>query len=326
MFLMLNLEAAATNLLSIPVLAFALGLLAARLRSDLSVSKGLTDGISFVLLLAIGFKGGAAIHGVSLGELAVPLATTLLVGCVIPLFAFAILGFGRRKISKVDRGSIAAHYGSTSLVTFSAALVFLESQDVSYEGKVTALLVAMEIPGILVGILLAKGGFSALKNKELIREVFLGKSVLLLLGGLLIGAIAGPKGIGQVSPLFVDALPGLLTLFLLTLGFKAGSHLGEFKALGFKLVAFGTIFPLFAGSMGALIATLIGMSPGGATAFAVLCASASYIAAPAAVSVALPEASKPLTILSSLGVTFPFNLIVGIPVYFMMANAFATWF
>lgn len=326
MFLMLNLEAAATNLLSIPVLAFALGLLAARLRSDLSVSKGLTDGISFVLLLAIGFKGGAAIHGVSLGELAVPLATTLMVGCVIPLFAFALLGFGRRKISKVDRGSIAAHYGSTSLVTFSAALVFLESQDVSYEGKVTALLVAMEIPGILVGILLAKGGFSALKNKELIREVFLGKSVLLLLGGLLIGAIAGPKGIGQVSPLFVDALPGLLTLFLLTLGFKAGSHLGEFKALGFKLVAFGTIFPLLAGSMGALIATLIGMSPGGATAFAVLCASASYIAAPAAVSVALPEASKPLTILSSLGVTFPFNLIVGIPVYFMMANAFATWF
>lgn len=323
---MLNLDAAATNLLSIPVLAFALGLLAARLRSDLSVSKGLTDGISFVLLLAIGFKGGAAIHGTSLGALALPLFATLIIGCVIPLIAFAVLGLGKKKISKIDRGSIAAHYGSTSLVTFSAALVFLETQDVSYEGKVTALLVAMEIPGILVGILLAKGGFSALKNKELIREVFLGKSVLLLLGGLLIGAIAGPKGVGQVSPLFVDALPGLLTLFLLTLGFKAGSHLGEFKALGFKLVAFGTLFPLFTGALGAFTAALIGMSPGGATAFAVLCASASYIAAPAAVSVALPEASKPLTILSSLGVTFPFNLIVGIPVYFMMANAFAAWF
>ena len=326
MFRMLNLDAAATNLLSIPVLAFALGLIAARLRSDLSVSKGLTDGISFVLLLAIGFKGGAAIHGTSLGALALPLGATLIIGCVIPLIAFAVLGLGKKKISKIDRGSIAAHYGSTSLVTFSAALVFLETQDVSYEGKVTALLVAMEIPGILVGILLAKGGFSALKNKELIREVFLGKSVLLLLGGLLIGAIAGPKGVGQVSPLFVDALPGLLTLFLLTLGFKAGSHLGEFKALGFKLVAFGTLFPLFTGALGAFTATLIGMSPGGATAFAVLCASASYIAAPAAVSVALPEASKPLTILSSLGVTFPFNLIVGMPVYFMLANAFGAWF
>ncbi len=325
MFLMLNLDAAATNLLSIPVLAFALGLLAARLRSDLSVSKGLTDGISFVLLLAIGFKGGAAIYGVSIGELAIPLTMTIVLGCVIPLIAFALLGLGKKKISKVDRGSIAAHYGSTSLVTFSAALVFLETQNITYEGKVTALLVAMEIPGILVGILLAKGGFSALKNKELIREVFLGKSVLLLLGGLLIGAIAGPTGVEKVSPLFVDALPGLLTLFLLTLGFKTGGHLGEFKALGFKMLAFGTLFPLFTGAAGALTATLIGMSPGGATAFAVLCASASYIAAPAAVSVALPEASKPLTILSSLGVTFPFNLIVGIPVYFMMANAFAAW-
>ncbi|MEY4321082.1 MAG: hypothetical protein RLZZ471_1023, partial [Actinomycetota bacterium] len=250
----------------------------------------------------------------------IPLGTTVLLGCIIPLLAFLVLRFVPA-LTRVDRGAVAAHYGSTSLVTFSAALVFLDNAGLQYEGVVTTLLVVMEIPGILLGIVLAKGGLRGLKDKELFREVFLGKTVLLMLGGLVIGLLTGAQGFEKVKPLFVDAMPGLLTLFLLTLGIKAGQRLGEFKTLGWRMGAFAVVFPVFAGFLGAAAGSLAGLSIGGATALAVLCASASYIAAPAAVSVALPEASASIPLVSSLGSTFPFNLVFGIPLYLQ----FATW-
>lgn len=315
----MNLELAIANLTSIPVLAFAFGVIASRLKTDLSVSKGAYEAISFVLLLSIGFKGGIALHATNFGQVGIPLGTTVLLGCMIPLLAFLVLRFVPA-LNRVDRGSVAAHYGSTSLVTFSAALVFLDNAGFEYEGVVTTLLVVMEIPGILLGIVLAKGGLSGLKDKELLREVFLGKTVLLMLGGLLIGLLAGAKGFENVKPLFVDAMPGLLTLFLLTLGIKAGSQLGEFKNLGWRMGAFAVVFPIFAGFLGAAAGSLAGLSVGGATALAVLCASASYIAAPAAVSVALPSASASIPLVSSLGATFPFNLVLGIPLYLQFAS------
>lgn len=319
---MLSIDSAIANLTSIPVLAFALGIFAARVKSDLSVSKGAYDTISFVLLLAIGLKGGHALQATSFQDAIGPVLATLAIGSVIPALVFFALK-GVKKINDVDRGSIAAHYGSTSLVTFTAALVFLESSKIAYEGIVTTLLVAMEIPGILIGVLLAKGGLKALKDRELIREVFLGKTVLLLLGGVLLGFISGAESYEKVKLLFVDAQPGLLTIFLLTLGIKAGQNFGEFKKVGVPLTIASVVFPVLGGAMGAAVGSLIGLSVGGAAALAVLCASASYIAAPAAVGIALPEANGSIPITMSLGVTFPFNLLVGIPLYIWFAQIFS---
>ena len=319
---MLSIESAIANLTSIPVLAFALGIFAARVKSDLSVSKGAYDTISFVLLLAIGLKGGHALQATSFQDAIGPVLATLAIGSVIPALVFFALK-GVKKINDVDRGSIAAHYGSTSLVTFTAALVFLESSKIAYEGIVTTLLVAMEIPGILIGVLLAKGGLKALKDRELIREVFLGKTVLLLLGGVLLGFISGAESYEKVKLLFVDAQPGLLTIFLLTLGIKAGQNFGEFKKVGVPLTIASVVFPVLGGAMGGAVGSLIGLSVGGAAALAVLCASASYIAAPAAVGIALPEANGSIPITMSLGVTFPFNLLVGIPLYIWFAQLFS---
>ena len=304
-----------------PVLAFALGILASRPKTNLSISQGAFDSISFVLLLAIGLKGGFALQNSHITDVALPLVATLALGCLIPLIAFGLLRFVK-KLDATDRGSIAAHYGSTSLVTFTAAVVFLETAHVFYEGFVTTLLVAMEIPGILIGILLARGGLSALKDKHLLKEVFLGKTVLLLLGGVMLGFISGPKGYESVKTFFVDAQPGLLTLFLLTLGIKAGENLKKFRELGAPLVTFAFAMPLIGGTIGALTGAALGLSVGGSTALAVLCASASYIAAPAAVSIALPKANPSIPITAALGLTFPFNLLIGLPVYFSLA----TWF
>lgn len=318
-----SLDIAISSLTSIPVLAFALGVLASRLKADISISKSAVEIISFVLLLAIGLKGGFALRESGLAGTALPIGVTLLLGCLIPLIAFLLLRFVP-KLSLVDRGSMAAHYGSTSLVTFTAAIVFLENAKISYEGFVTTLLVAMEIPGILIGILLAKGGLTALKDRELLSEIFFGKTVLLLLGGVIMGYISGPKGYESVKTLFVDAQPGLLTLFLLTLGIKAGQNFKHFKTLGIGIGAFAIVMPLLGGVLGALSGALLGLSAGGATALAVLCASASYIAAPAAVSIALPKANQSIPITASLGITFPFNLILGLPIYFWLAELFTS--
>ncbi len=312
---------AIASLTSVPVLAFVLGVLASRLKTDMSISKSAVDIISFVLLLAIGLKGGFALRNTGLSESGLPILTTLMLGCLIPLIAFALLRL-IPKLTLIDRGSIAAHYGSTSLVTFTAALVFMDNAVIEYEGVATTLLVVMEIPGLLIGILLAKGGLSALKDRELLKEVLFGKTVMLLLGGVLMGYISGPSGYESVKTLFVDAQAGLLTLFLLTLGIQAGKNFKYFKDLGLPLVVFALVMPVIGGTLGALVGASIGLSAGGATALAVLCASASYIAAPAAVSIALPNANKSVPITASLGVTFPFNLAIGLPVYFWLAQTF----
>ena len=318
---MTSIDIALSSLTSIPVLAFALGILASRLKTDMSISKNAVEIISFVLLLAIGLKGGFALQKNGLGDSGLPILTTLLLGSLIPLIAFALLKLVR-KLSQVDRGAIAAHYGSTSLVTFTAALVFLDNSKIEYEGLVTTLLVVMEVPGLLIGILLAKGGLSAIKDKELLKEVFFGKTVLLLLGGVVMGYISGPQGYESVKTLFVDAQPGLLTLFLLTLGIKAGNNFKHFRSLGPALVGFAIAMPLIGGALGAAAGSAIGLSVGGATALAVLCASASYIAAPAAVSIALPTANQSVPITAALGITFPFNLLIGLPIYFWLAQTF----
>lgn len=318
-----SLELALVNLTSPPVLAFVLGLIAVAVRADLRLPDAVYQATSMYLLLAIGIKGGVALREASPADVALPLVATLVLGIVIPIAAFGLLRV-LTPLGRIDRGAMAAHYGSTSLVTFTAALVFLEASQIAFEGYVATLLTVLEIPGIIVGLLLARG----MKGGGLggtLREVILGRSVLLLVGGLAIGFLTGPVGYTRVEPFFGDLFTGVLTLFLLELGMLTGRQLSALRHAGPGLVVFAIGFPLLAGFAGVVGGTLAGMEVGGAMILGVLCASASYIAAPAAVRLALPEAKPSITLVSSLGMTFPFNLIIGIPLYLVMAQAVSSW-
>ena len=317
-------DLALSNLVSAGVLAFVFGFIAARVKSDVRVPEQIYQFLSIYLLFGIGLKGGHSLKSVSFDEVFVPAVTTVIAGALIPVLAFISLRL-IRALSVVDRGSIAAHYGSTSLVTFSAALLFLESNSIFVEGFAPALLTLMEIPGLIVGIYLgSRTPGSEVKWSETLKEVLLGKTVLLLFGGLFIGAVSSNEGYEKVSPFFIGLLSGLLVLFLLHLGYLAGFNFSEVRKVGKPLIVFGLVFPLAVGVIGVALGGAIGLSVGGATILGVLCASASYIAAPAAVGVALPKANATVALMSSIGVTFPFNLIVGIPVYFKVAEFLST--
>lgn len=311
------LDAAITNLLSPPVLAFALGLLAAVIRSDLRVPDAMMRALSIYLLLAIGLKGGVALRGETAGDVVAPVALALVLGIVVPAVAYGALRL-MTPLERVDRGAIAAHYGSTSLVTFTAALVFLDNAGIATPGYSATLLAVLEIPGILVGILLARRHLARTAGwGATLHEVLTGKSIVLLVGGLAIGLLVGADGYAPIAPVFTDAFRGLLVLFLLALGLEVGGRLATVREGGPGLLAFAMLFPLAAGALGVLAATAIGMGVGGAVVLGILCGSASYIAAPAAVRLALPDANAALSLTASIGVTFPVNLIVGIP--------FLTW-
>jgi hypothetical protein len=313
-------DIAFSNLTSVGVLAFVFGFLAARIKSDVRLPEPIYQFLSIYLLLGIGLKGGYSLKSVPINDLVTPALTTIICGLLIPVFAFLTLRF-IKGLSVEDRGSIAAHYGSTSLVTFSAALLFLESNSIFVEGFAPALLTLLEIPGLIVGIYLgSKGALLKVKWSATLKEVILGKTVLLLCGGLFIGLATTAEGYAKVSPFFVELLSGFLVLFLLHLGFLAGSNFAQIQSVGAPIAIFGVLFPLTMGVSGVFVATSIGLSVGGSTIMGVLFASASYIAAPAAVSVALPKASPSLALMSSIGITFPFNLIIGIPVYFKVAE------
>lgn len=314
-----TLSLAVANLTSAPVLAFALGVLAALLNTKLNLPAAVYQGLSMFLLLAIGLKGGVALRSANITDLLGPVALAIVLGVLIPFVAFGILKL-ISTLSAIDRGSIAAHYGSTSLVTFTAALVFVESAGIVAEGYLSTLLVVLEIPGIIVGLALAqRASAEKTSRKSILTEVLLGRSILLLAGGLAIGAATGPVGYAQVEPFFAGIFAGVLTLFLLEMGTQAGTSLKTSDRVGWKLVSFAVLFPLAVGTVSTALASMIGMSVGGAAIFGVLCASASYIAAPAAVQLSLPKANTGLSLTMSLGITFPVNLILGIPLYVSLA-------
>ena len=306
-------EVALQNLTSPPVLAFALGLLAVAVKSDLRLPESVYQALSIYLLLGIGIKGGVALSQSSFDEIWLPIIGALILGLLTPWLAFKFLGFAT-KLDTVNRGAVAAHYGSTSLVTFTAALIFLEAQQVSVEGYVTTLLAIMEIPGIIVGLMLASKGLGRAVNwKDSLTEVLTARSIVLLAGGLFLGLVTGTSGYARIEPFFGALFTGVLTLFLLEMGIVAGRRIPDIKSAGIGLIGFSIAFPIIAGSLGVLTGHLTGMGTGGSAVLGVLTASASYIAAPAAVRLALPEASPGIYLTASLGITFPFNLIVGIP-------------
>lgn len=315
------LELATTNLTSPAVLAFGLGMIAVWVRSDLRLPEALYSSLTIYLLLAIGLKGGVELSQAEPSEVWRPALAAIVIGVLTPVVLFPVL---RRLLglSRIDAAAIGAHYGSVSVVTFTAAITFLGSLDVTYEGFLPTLLAIMEIPGIVVALAIARSGAAGGGDwKDAIRETLTGRSIVLLAGGLLIGLLTGPSGMEQVSPFFVAPFVGVLALFLLELGMTAARRLPDIGKIGFKLVAFAVAAPVTLGAAGVAAGSLSGLSLGGSTVLGVLAASASYIAAPAAVRVALPDANPALYLTAALAVTFPFNLVAGIPIYYAFAQA-----
>lgn len=308
------------SLLSPMVLAFGLGTGAALLRTDFRFPESLSAGLTLYLLFAIGLKGGAKLHGVPVTDFWGPLVAAVGLCVAIPLWSYAIL---RRlgKLPVADAAAIAAHYGSVSVVTFSACLVFLDGLGIAHEPFLPALLAVMEVPAILVGIYLGRRAptVSTQAGAGVMRELLTGKSAVLLVGGLAIGWMGGPGGWAEVAPLFDAPFRGLLTLFLLDVGLVTGRRLADLKTSGLFVSVFAVVLPLVHGLIGVALGGAAGLGVGGATALGTLAASASYIAAPAAVRVALPEASPALYLAPPLAVTFPFNVVVGIPLYYAFA-------
>ncbi len=318
---MLSLDLLAANLLSPVVLAFVLGVVATSLKSDLEVPPAMHSAMSLFLLLAIGFKGGVAVSQASLSTLWLPLLTTVAAGIATTLFAYLVL---RRFVglSKIDAAAVSAHYGSVSAVTFIAARDLSARVFGEPEGILVALLVALEIPAILIGLWLGQRSSRGGERMWLsIREVLTGRTMMLLGGGLLIGALAGAERMQRVTPLFFTLFDGVLVLFLLDLGMAAAKRLKDVRIVGWRFVAFTVAVPITHGVFGVWLGTALGFSPGGAAVFGAMLSSASYIAAPAAVRMGLPEANPSLYLTAALGLTFPFNLALGIPIYLAVARA-----
>lgn len=320
---------AANNLLSPMVLFFALGFLAALARSNLSVPESLAKAMSLYLMLAIGFKGGAALAETGLtAEVGLKLLAGAVLSFVIPFIAFAILRAGTR-MSTVDAGAVAAHYGSVSVVTFVAGSAFLSIAGVDFSGDMVAVVAIMEVPAIVSGLYLAgrqvaapspvETHLTAGDNAKLAHEILLNGSVVLLMGSFAIGWITGPSGMTAIESFIISPFNGVLCLFLMEMGLTAARSLRDAKGLSYGAVGFGLGMPVIGGSIGAVTGAILGLSLGDAALLAVLCGSASYIAVPAALRLALPSANPSLSLCLSLGVTFPFNLTIGIPLYLAIA-------
>lgn len=314
------LDLARTNLTSPVVLAFVLGVIAALIRSDLRIPEQIYALLSIYLLLAIGLKGGAELSEADLGDLWRPLVAALVLSCAIPVLVFAVTRFAGR-LSVPDAAALGAHYGSVSVVTFTAATTFLTTAAVTYEGFMPTLLAVMEIPAVVAALVLARSRTSGTNLAGALHEVVTGRSIVLLVGGLVIGVVAGKDGLAPVDPVFVNLFSGVLLLFLLEMGITAAGRLRDLRTGGLFVVGFGLAAPVVHGIIGVMAGTWSGLSVGGTTLLGVLAASASYIAAPAAVRLALPEANPAIYLTAALGVTFPFNLTLGIPLYHEIAKA-----
>ena len=245
----------------------------------------------------------------------------VVMGSFLTLIAFPLLLFFG-KFKRADAASIAAHYGSVSVGTFAVAVAYYGSKNIFYEEHMPLLLVLLEIPAILVGIILVKGFSSKTRWSNVFHEVFLGKGIVLLVGGLIIGWISGPEGISSIQPLFFDLFKGILAIFLLEMGLIASIQVGALKHHGIFLVFFGILMPLLSAVIGCMVGLMLDFSVGGIGMLATLAASASYIAVPAAMRISVPEANPTLSLTASLGVTFTFNVILGIPIYLSLAEFF----
>ncbi|MBS3743215.1 MAG: sodium-dependent bicarbonate transport family permease [Wenzhouxiangellaceae bacterium] len=301
------------------ILFFLLGLAAGLAKSELKLPSAMYEFVSILLLLSIGLKGGVELARQPFLALLPDILAALALGVFLPLVAFPVLLLlGRFK--RADAASIAAHYGSVSVGTYAVAVAWLASRNIEFEAQMPLLLVVLEIPAILVGIVLVRGMGQQTRWGEVAHEVFLGKGIVLLIGGLLIGWLSDPDALASIEPLFFDLFKGILAVFLLEMGLITASRAGSLRHYGVFLIGFGIAMPLFGAGVGGLLGLALGLSPGGTMMLATLAASASYIAVPAAMRISVPEANPTLSLTASLGVTFPFNVLVGIPLYWRLAE------
>lgn len=312
-------------MIDVVVLFFLLGVFARLVKSDLRLPEALYETLSIYLLLAIGLKGGIELSKQPMLALLPQMLACMALGFAIPLVLTPVLRL--LGLSRVDAAAMAAHYGSVSVVTFAVASAYLAAQGVSAEPHAALWVAIMEAPGIVAGILLARLGARNAEGQaqqvnwgELTHDVFFGKSVLLLAGGLVIGAVMGEAGTAPIAPVFMAPFKGVLALFLLELGLVAGGRLGELRRYGLRIVVFALVTPPVLALGGALTGLALGLSTGGMAILATLAASASYIAAPTAMRMAVPEANAALSITAALGITFPFNIVLGVPLYLQMAR------
>ena len=318
----------AANLLAPVPLSFALGLCARAVKSEFSLPKDVYAGLSIFLLWSLGLQGGLELHHASLRAIAGPAAVTLLLGLFTPVSAYLLLRrLGRFGVA--DAAGLAAHYGSVSAVTFIVASSFAKAQGFEAEGFMPTLLALLESPGIHVALAIGVIGTAKAGGRPvsaLLHEVLTGRTMVLLVGGLAVGFLIGDRGWKAIEP-FYDTkgavFRGALCLFMLELGVLAGARLGDLRKVGPFLVAFAVVVPVLHGALGVWLGTLAGLSPGSASVLGAMAASASYIAAPPAVRLTLPEANPTLYLTAALAITFPFNVLFGVPLYFELARRLA---
>lgn len=320
------------NFLSAPILFFFLGVLAVLAKSDLDIPQPLPKFFSLYLLIAIGFKGGVELHkefsahGLS-STILLALGAAILLACIVPVYTFFLL---RLKQDVYNAGAIAATYGSISAVTFITATSFLDSSKIEYSGFMVAAMALMESPAVIIGVLLvrmfapkdpaANGHSLASSWGELLRDALFNQSVFLLVGAMIIGGITGHRGEADLAPFTGALFKGFLAFFLLDLGLVAARRLSDLTRAGPFLIGFAILIPIVNGMAGLAVAALLALSPGDALLLAILSGSASYIAVPAAMRLAVPQANPGLYVPMALAVTFPFNIIVGIPGYMFLIN------
>ena len=309
-------------MIDVVVLFFLLGVLARLVKSDLRLPEALYETLSIYLLLAIGLKGGIELSKQPLLALAPQVLGCMALGFVTPFVLFPLARALR--LNGADAAALAAHYGSVSVVTYAVATAALTRQGIAYESHAALWVAVMEAPGLVAGIVLARWAMRGEGQRtawgSLAHDVVFGKSVLLLLGGLFIGAVAGVEGTAPIKAVFIDPFKGVLALFLLELGLVAGGRLAEVKRFGAAVLVIGLGVPPVLAVAGALLGVALGLSTGGVAILATLAASASYIAAPTAMRIAVPQANAALSITAALGITFPFNIVIGIPLYIALAQ------
>lgn len=322
----MNTDLVLSNLLDPPILFFFLGMLAIWLRSDLDIPQPLPKFFSLYLLLSIGFRGGVELHESGVDrQILLTLLAAVAAALIVPLYTFFLL---RRKLATGDAAAIAATYGSVSAVTFIAATSFLTQLGVPFGGHMVAAMALMESPAIIVGVALFRlyGDRKEANGEragwaELVRDAFFNGSVVVLMGSLAIGILTGAKGEAALHPFTEEIFKGVLSLFLLDMGLVSARRVGVLRKLGAYPIGFAVLVPLVNAAFGILVARLLGLGPGDALLLCVLCASASYIAVPAAMRLAIPESNPGFYVTMALALTFPFNIIVGLPLYMSVIDA-----
>jgi hypothetical protein len=318
----MNFSLLTENLTNPALLFFVLGIVAVYLKSDLKIPPNSSKFISLYLLFAIGFKGGQELsHETFTSEIGWSILFGIFISLAVPLYTFFILN---RKLNVFDAGAIAAAYGSVSAVTFVTAVSYLEAQQLSLQGHMVAIMALMESPAIIMGLLLIsmfnKDENEIIKKSTAIKHSFTNGSVVLILGSLVIGYLASAKQAEGIKPFTNDLFKGFLSIFLLDMGISSGKKLKAFFSFGWFPFIFATIIPLFNGCIIALISSFVTDDVSNRFMFAILAASASYIAVPAAIKISVPKANPGLFLPMALAVTFPINITIGMPVYFLIVQ------